>query len=343
MNAHGKKRRAGFGEAPTEKYMTLVDEQIKSLVKKQLHTDLSLKDELEKTNKFTESVLMKDESHQKEGIKSLKEFQIIDHLEEEVVLLREAGLTEKEIKLKFNTSEKISSTLCKKLDTIDQKLEKYRCKLAKRESYNGTISVSRKIYELNQATYSNSTKNQPFRHLVQCEEKAYPENDPVALTLKENNVIPNDLSKNKLVDNESENDELLDNSEDHSFVGPLLAPINQRIAQVPESVIKYNQIDLMSILSMEKFKNYKAGSPTRILYIKNLSKNIKESNLAELFGRFCVNNPLDVKYQVMKGLMRGQAFVTFLDEHTAQRALLLCNGYILNGRPMIIAFGKSKI
>ncbi|XP_065678838.1 RNA-binding protein 41 isoform X2 [Hydra vulgaris] len=309
MNAHGKKRRAGFGEAPTEKYMTLVDEQIKSLVKKQLHTDLSLKDELEKTNKFTESVLMKDESHQKEGIKSLKEFQTLDHLEEEIGLLREAGLTEKEIKLKFTTPEKISSTLCKKLDTIDKKLENHKCKLAKRESYNGTISVSRKIYELNQATYSNSTKNQPFRHLVQCEEKVYPENDPVALTLKENDVIPNDLLKNKLVDNES------DNSEDHSFVGPLLAPINQRAVQIPESVIKHNQIDLISILSMEKFKNYKAGSPTRILYIKNLSKNIKECNLAELFGRFCVNNPSEVKYQVMKGLMRGQAFVTFLGQH----------------------------
>ena len=43
MNSQRKKRRAAFGEAPTEKYTTLVDEQIKSLVHKQLQTESTLK------------------------------------------------------------------------------------------------------------------------------------------------------------------------------------------------------------------------------------------------------------------------------------------------------------
>lgn len=41
--------------------------------------------------------------------------------------------------------------------------------------------------------------------------------------------------------------------------------------------------------------------------------------------------------------MKGQAFVTFPTVAQAQRALKEVNGYILNDKPMVIQFGRSKV
>jgi U11/U12 small nuclear ribonucleoprotein 65 kDa protein len=44
-----------------------------------------------------------------------------------------------------------------------------------------------------------------------------------------------------------------------------------------------------------------------------------------------------------EGRMKGQAFVTFPSVPQAQRALEEANGYILNDKPMVIQFGRSKV
>lgn len=40
--------------------------------------------------------------------------------------------------------------------------------------------------------------------------------------------------------------------------------------------------------------------------------------------------------------MKGQAFITFPKVEQASEALEDVNGYILNDKPMVIAFGKVK-
>ncbi|KAH9313370.1 hypothetical protein KI387_028405, partial [Taxus chinensis] len=64
-------------------------------------------------------------------------------------------------------------------------------------------------------------------------------------------------------------------------------------------------------ISGGKFANYSPGLPSHILYIKNLSSNVKETDLVALFIRF--QHPgQKLFFRLMQhGRMKGQAFVTF--------------------------------
>ncbi|MPC28285.1 RNA-binding protein 40 [Portunus trituberculatus] len=95
------------------------------------------------------------------------------------------------------------------------------------------------------------------------------------------------------------------------------------------------------------FKNYTAGEPSVKLYIKNLAKTTTEEDLKFIFGRYVFwQNEEEAKQfsiSLMKeGRMKGQAFITFPKKEQASEALEDVNGYILNDKPMVIAFGKVK-
>lgn len=53
------------------------------------------------------------------------------------------------------------------------------------------------------------------------------------------------------------------------------------------------------------------------------------------FSRFSIS-------LMKEGRMKGQAFITFPKVKQASEALEDVNGYILNDKPMVIAFGKVK-
>lgn len=94
------------------------------------------------------------------------------------------------------------------------------------------------------------------------------------------------------------------------------------------------------------FKNYKQGEPTCRLYIKNLSKQVKEKDLAFLFGRYVdftvesQSNMFDIRL-MQQGRMKGQAFVTLHNVKKASQAITECNGYQLMNKPMVIQFARS--
>ncbi|XP_038903908.1 U11/U12 small nuclear ribonucleoprotein 65 kDa protein [Benincasa hispida] len=99
------------------------------------------------------------------------------------------------------------------------------------------------------------------------------------------------------------------------------------------------------ILSLPMFKNYTAGNPTSVLYIKNLAKDVLNDDLYYIFGSLFegideAKSALTVKL-MQEGRMRGQAFVTFPSVELAQHALNLVNGYVFKGKPMIIQFGRN--
>ncbi|XP_042000282.1 U11/U12 small nuclear ribonucleoprotein 65 kDa protein-like isoform X2 [Salvia splendens] len=79
------------------------------------------------------------------------------------------------------------------------------------------------------------------------------------------------------------------------------------------------------ILSLPKFKNYTAGDPTPVLYIKNLAKDVVVDDFYFIFGSFfgsidAAKFNLAVKL-MQEGRMRGQAFVTFPTVELARNAL----------------------
>ncbi|XVF30911.1 hypothetical protein REPUB_Repub16aG0099300 [Reevesia pubescens] len=97
------------------------------------------------------------------------------------------------------------------------------------------------------------------------------------------------------------------------------------------------------ILSLPMFKNYTAGNPASVLYIKNLAKDVVAEDFHFIFGSLfgstnAAKSGLNVKL-MQEGRMRGQAFVTFPSVELAHRALNLVNGYVFKGKPIIIQFG----
>ncbi|XP_047939468.1 U11/U12 small nuclear ribonucleoprotein 65 kDa protein [Salvia hispanica] len=99
------------------------------------------------------------------------------------------------------------------------------------------------------------------------------------------------------------------------------------------------------ILSLPKFKNYTAGDPTPVLYIKNLAKDVVVDDFYFIFGSFfgsidAAKFNLTVKL-MQEGRMRGQAFVTFPTVELARNALSAVNGYVFKGKPVVIQFGRS--
>ncbi|KAJ7971831.1 U11/U12 small nuclear ribonucleoprotein 65 kDa protein [Quillaja saponaria] len=101
------------------------------------------------------------------------------------------------------------------------------------------------------------------------------------------------------------------------------------------------------ILSLPMFKNYTAGNPTSVLYIKNLAKDVINEDFYFIFGSFfgsmdAAKSGLHVKL-MQEGRMRGQAFVTFPSIELAHHALNLANGYVFKGKPLIIQFGRNPV
>ncbi|XP_022718968.1 LOW QUALITY PROTEIN: U11/U12 small nuclear ribonucleoprotein 65 kDa protein-like [Durio zibethinus] len=99
------------------------------------------------------------------------------------------------------------------------------------------------------------------------------------------------------------------------------------------------------ILSLPMFKNYTAGNPASVLYIKNLAKDVVPEDFYFIFGSLfgsigAAKSGLNVKL-MQEGRMRGQAFVTFPSVELAHRALSLVNGYVFKGKPIIIQFGRN--
>eukprot|EP00268_Persea_americana_P038748 TRINITY_DN3837_c0_g1_i10.p1 TRINITY_DN3837_c0_g1~~TRINITY_DN3837_c0_g1_i10.p1 ORF type:complete len:538 (-),score=126.06 TRINITY_DN3837_c0_g1_i10:670-2091(-) len=101
------------------------------------------------------------------------------------------------------------------------------------------------------------------------------------------------------------------------------------------------------ILSLPMFKNYTAGNPATVLYIKNLAKDVVVDDVYFIFGSLfgtveAARSSLGVKL-MQEGRMRGQAFVTFPSIDLAHHALNLVNGYVFKGKPMIIQFGRNPV
>nr|XP_016432862.1 PREDICTED: U11/U12 small nuclear ribonucleoprotein 65 kDa protein-like [Nicotiana tabacum] len=118
---------------------------------------------------------------------------------------------------------------------------------------------------------------------------------------------------------------------------------NKTFATLEE--LKSGRLPPEEILSLPMFKNYCAGNPSPILYLKNLAKEVIVDDFYFIFGSLFgsideAKSRLAVKL-MQEGRMRGQAFVTFPSVELAQDALNLVNGYVFKGKPIVIQFGRD--
>ncbi|KAH9784358.1 rna-binding region-containing protein 3 [Citrus sinensis] len=110
--------------------------------------------------------------------------------------------------------------------------------------------------------------------------------------------------------------ELEEPNKEDSDVKPFATPEELEMGKLPPE----------EILSLPMFKNYAAGNPASVLYIKNLAKDVIPDDFFFIFGSLfgsidAAKCGLTVKL-MQEGRMRGQAFVTFPSVELAHRALL---------------------
>ncbi|KAG0609788.1 hypothetical protein M758_7G014000 [Ceratodon purpureus] len=110
--------------------------------------------------------------------------------------------------------------------------------------------------------------------------------------------------------------------------------------------LQAGQLSEAEFLSLSILKNYSAGTPSQVLYIKNLAKEVVSEDIFYVYGAFFPSleegkNALNVNL-MQEGRMRGQAFVTFPSVESAQDALVMTHGFLLKGKPMIVQFGRNR-
>lgn len=113
------------------------------------------------------------------------------------------------------------------------------------------------------------------------------------------------------------------------------------VVPIPENEIAAERVSVDEIRKLPRFQNYSPGARSRVLYLKNLHPKVDVRELMALFCRFD-EDACTVKYRLLSGKLRGQAFVTLPSIQAASKALDLCNGYVLRGKPMIIEYGKNS-
>ncbi|KAG2233106.1 hypothetical protein BDF21DRAFT_422056 [Thamnidium elegans] len=84
-------------------------------------------------------------------------------------------------------------------------------------------------------------------------------------------------------------------------------------------------------------------TPNRTVYVSNLNEKVKldvlKNSLRTLFKQF--GNVLDViAHQNIR--MRGQAFVAFPDEESAEKAIKELQHFVLYDKPMVLQFARNK-
>lgn len=132
-----------------------------------------------------------------------------------------------------------------------------------------------------------------------------------------------------------------DGCEEGQEVQPLPDPtVYHVVVPIPENEIAAERVSIDEIRKLPRFQNYSPGARSHVLYLKNLHHKVDIRELMALFCRFD-EEACTVKYRLLSGRLRGQAFVTLPSIQAASKALDLCNGYVLRGKPIIIEYGKN--
>ncbi|TMS14106.1 RNA-binding protein 41 [Larimichthys crocea] len=122
--------------------------------------------------------------------------------------------------------------------------------------------------------------------------------------------------------------------------GPLT--VRGEIERISDEEILKNRESEEVIRSIQRFRNYQPGQPSKVLCVKNLSAQASVSQLVALFSRFEQEKGPPVMYRLLTGRMKGQAFITLQDAETAQKALQLVHAYRLLGKPLVVEFGRQR-
>ncbi|XP_048589812.1 RNA-binding protein 41 isoform X1 [Nematostella vectensis] len=354
---------------PGEGTETEAEQQLKRMLQNQLDTDVTLESQKKKQKTFTSSSTYNSCNPDATGTLSLRAYQSLEERSEYEEKLRQYGLTDDEIKYKLELKGMVpkeakrsnygADPLAEKqrLEELKKKIEDKEKALSAPDSFSNVHLLSRHAMEVEMSLNRGTERAKDFKHLVQVSSTVDCDNDPVLQTLLSNTHLLGDRtslpkihrppsSKKTTLTEEGNNPECVELSSSYSKTCLGEATKNTfvlpEITSIEESEILHNRLSIDEIKQIPRFKDYAPGEPSKTLFLKNLSNKVKEEDLIRLFLRFQQNGAPKLVFRLMKGRMKGQAFVTFPDSEVAIKAHSLVNGYRLKGRPVIIEFGRKR-
>ncbi|XP_066190045.1 RNA-binding protein 41 [Sylvia atricapilla] len=357
------------------------ERQLKSLLHNQLDTTVSIEQCKSKRRCFAPAAFYKPFGEEAAGALTLSQFQALQESDKETSSLRELGLSDSEIVLwKNRASANKGSGLGaapeatqERLDAIQEKLEERRRILALPQRFAGSKQLSRREMEIENALFQGTDRHSFLRalyHQDDSQKRGTDEKDPMVhlesvyqelLSKKCPEKVQSSTSdpclspsltpqgavaeESSLPDQEEQAEQAANPSV--SATKPQQSPprpvvIKEPVEFVPEEEILRNRLSEEELRKIPRFSSYHPGEPSKVLYLKNLGPRVTVKDLVSLFARFQKEDSPLIQFRLLSGRMRDQAFITFPDTESAQSALQLLNGYKLQGKPLVIAFGKSR-
>ncbi|KGL78704.1 RNA-binding protein 41, partial [Tinamus guttatus] len=356
------------------------ERQLKSLLHHQLDTSVSIEQCKSKRKCFAPAAFYKPFGEEAAGALSLSQFQALQESDKETASLRELGLSDAEILLWKNqaSTEKGSGlgaapeATQERLRAIQEKMEERQRILALPQRFAGSKQLSRREMEIENALFQGTDRHSFLRalyHQDDTQKSTANEKDPMVhletvyqellnkqlpeqpQPAKCDPRVPFSVPRKEATEETSLPQQGEQAEQEISPSLPAAKPpesplkpvtIKEPVEFVSEEEICKNRLSEEEIRRIPRFASYHPGEPSKVLYLKNLGPRVTMKDLVSLFARFQLENNPPVQFRLLSGRMRGQAFITFPDIQAAQKAMQLVNGYNLQGKPLVIEFGKNK-
>ncbi|KAF7237396.1 RNA-binding protein 41 [Varanus komodoensis] len=337
------------------------ERQLKSLLHHQLDTSVSIEQCVSKRRCFAPATVYKPFGEEAAGARSLPQFQALQESSKEMAALRDLGLTDAEIHLwRSRAMPEKSSGLGAAPEATQDRIQVIREKIAERQRilalpqrFAGSKQLSRREMEIENALFQGTDRHSFLRMLYHRDETRLStahETGPVAQL----ETVYQDLLSQEMPESRHPHDHgfcpstrgggssspAAQNPAQPPALGPVM--VTEPVEFVPEEEICKNRLSEEEIRRIPRFSSYSPGEPSQVLYLKNLSCHVTVRDLLSLFARFQECGGPQIRFRLLSGRMRGQAFLTFPSIATARAALELANGFLLMGKPLVIEFGRSK-
>ncbi|XP_072192722.1 RNA-binding protein 41 [Excalfactoria chinensis] len=359
-------------EVLLEELETEGERQLKSLLQQQLDTSASIERCKSKRRCFAPAAFYRPFGEAAAGALSLSQFRELQESDKETAALRELGLSDPEIELWRNRAAGKHSGLGaapeamqERLNAIQQKMDERQRILELPQRFAGSKQLSRREMEIENALFQGTDRHSflralyhqgdapritdekdPMGHLESVYQEVLGKQPPggdrpttsAACSLPATTLQGSDTEESSPPD-QAGSPSPPPAKPQQSPPGPVT--IKEPVEFIPEEEICKNRLSEEELRNIPRFSSYHPGEPNKVLYVKNLGPRVTMKDLVSLFARF-QQDSTPIQFRLLSGRMQGQAFITFPDVQSAQDAMLLVNGYKLQGKPMVIEFGKSK-
>ena len=337
-------------------YKSRVETELHSLAAKQLQTDTPLFP----VKCFIPSNTQTDPISLMGGVMDATAYRAkLSELDRMSSLLQD-GLTEEEVRITMKQNGNLGgfprdpSLREEEQKTIQTKINKKLESLQQQSNNINSLTLSR--HELMLEISATGDSN-PLIHLIATDSAIHSDQQTVLLhdSLREiesraklhrkrqrsvNGVSHKKIEIVKGLEIESNSVDMIDSKMEKE--GNVTTFETHQLTQTDASHVNSYRLTLAEIRQIPIFSCYSPGIPSNKLFIKNLHRNVSLNELASLFIKFQQDSVPKIRFRLLSGRMKGQAFVEFDSTELATEALHYVTGFILKGRPVIAVYATSN-